>query len=71
MKNTTMSTSLKISMLVLGAGSFCTAFAALIGIVSPSALFSGEIAFFLYAAAGMALIGLNDCGCRSGRKYYV
>jgi hypothetical protein len=69
MKNTTTKTTLKILMLVLGAGSAAAAFAGLIGIVPPSAFLSSEVAFFLYAAVGMTLIGLNDCGCRTGGKY--
>ena len=69
MKNTTMKSALYILMLVLGAGSACIAFAGLIGIVPTSAFFSSEVAFCLYGAAGMALIGLNDCGCRTVTKH--
>jgi hypothetical protein len=71
MKNTTMKTPLKILMLVLVAGSACAAFAGLIGIVPPSAFLSSEVAFFLYSAAGMTLIGLNDNGGRTGAKLAV
>lgn len=70
MKNTTMKNTLNILMLVIGAGSAFAVFAGLIGIIPLSAFPSGEVAFSLYLAAGMALIGLNDNGCRvSARRH--
>jgi hypothetical protein len=66
-----MKTTLKILMLVLVAGSACAAFAGLIGIVPASAFLSSEVAFFLYSAAGMTLIGLTDNGGRTGAKLAV
>ncbi|HUJ42686.1 MAG TPA: hypothetical protein VLW52_03655 [Opitutaceae bacterium] len=55
-----MKTTLKILMLVLGTAFPSVAFAALIGIASPAAFFSGEVLFSLFAIAGLALISLND-----------
>jgi hypothetical protein len=69
MKNTTMKSTLYILMLVLAAGSAAAAFAGLFGLVPPSAFFSSEVAFCLYGAAGMCLIGLNDCGHRTVTKH--
>ena len=69
MKNTTMKSALYILMLVLGAGSAAAAFAGIAGFVPSSAFFSSEVAFSLYGAAGMCLIGLNDCGCRTSTKH--
>ena len=66
-----MKTALKILMLVLIAGSACTAFAGLIGIAPVSAFLTSEVAFFLYSAAGMMFIGLNDCGCRGSSVYHA
>jgi hypothetical protein len=55
-----MKTTLKILMLVLGVTYPCVAFAGLIGIASPSAFFSGEVVFSLFAIVGLLLIGLTD-----------
>jgi len=64
MKNTNMKTTLRIAMLVLCAGFAALAFAGLIGIFPTAAFLSSEVAFFLYAATGMTLIGLCDNGSR-------
>ncbi len=69
MKNTTMKTALYILMLILAAGTAGAAFAGLVGLFPLSAFFGSEVAFFLYAAVGMALIGLNDCGRRTVTKH--
>jgi len=55
-----MKTTLKILMLLLGASYPCVMFASLIGIASPSAFFSGEVAFSLFAIVGLMLVGFND-----------
>lgn len=55
-----MKTTLKILMLLFGASYPCVMFAGFIGIASPSAFFSGEVAFSLFAIVGMMLIGFND-----------
>jgi hypothetical protein len=70
MKNTTFKNTLNILMLVIGAGSVFAVFAGIIGLVPLSAFPSGEVALSLYAAAGMALVGLHDNGghsCAKGR----
>jgi hypothetical protein len=66
-----MKTALKILMLVLLAGYSCAAFAGLVGILPSSAFFTSEVALFLYSAAGIMFIGLNDCGCRGNTVYHV
>ena len=39
-------------------------FASLVGIVSPSAFFSGEVAFLLFAVIGLMLVGFTDTSRR-------
>jgi hypothetical protein len=68
MKNTTIKTTLNITLLILSVGSAAAAAAALINALSPSALSAGEVAFYLYAAAGMALMALSDHGGRTSSK---
>jgi hypothetical protein len=55
-----MKTTLKLLMLLLGVSYPCVMFAGLIGIASPSAFFSGEVAFSLFAIVGLMLVGFND-----------
>jgi hypothetical protein len=57
-----MKTTLKFLLLLLGAAYPCVAFAGLIGLHTPAAFFSSEVAFMLYAAMGLLLIGGNDHG---------
>ena len=70
-ERTKMKTALKILMLVLVAGYTLAAFAGLIGILPTSAFLTSEFALFLYSAAGIMFIGLNDCGCRGNTVYHV
>jgi hypothetical protein len=58
-----MTTALKIMLatLVCFAGA---AFIGLLGFAPVGAFLTSEVAFFLYAAAGMAFIGLTDRGGR-------
>ena len=55
-----MKTTLKILMLILGAGIPFVAFASLVGVAPIASFFSGEVIFSLFAIAGLALTGLND-----------
>jgi hypothetical protein len=55
-----MKTTLKLLMLLLGVSYPCIMFAGLIGIASPSAFFSGEVAFLLFAVIGLMLVGFTD-----------
>lgn len=57
-----MKTTLKFLLLLLGVAYPCIAFAGLIGIHTSAAFFSSEVAFMLYAAIGLLLIGGNDDG---------
>jgi hypothetical protein len=57
-----MKTTLKFLLLLLGAAYPCAAFAGLIGLHTPAAFFSSEVAFMLYADIGLLLIGGNDHG---------
>jgi hypothetical protein len=69
MKNTTFKTTLNIIMIILGVGATGAATAGLITTFSPSTLSAGEVAFYLYAAAGMALMALSDHGGRTNARY--
>jgi hypothetical protein len=69
MKNTTINTALNIAMLILGAGSAGMAAAGLIGIIPPLTINTGEVAFVLYATAGMMLMALSDHGGRTSTKH--
>ncbi|HUL52614.1 MAG TPA: hypothetical protein VLT83_04290 [Opitutaceae bacterium] len=55
-----MKTTLKLALLVLGAALPCIAFAGLVGLSATTTFFSGEVVFSIFAAAGLALISLND-----------
>ena len=55
-----MKTTLKLLMLLLGVSYPCVMFAGLIGIASPSAFFSGEVAFLLFAVIGLMLVVFTD-----------
>jgi hypothetical protein len=57
-----MKTTLKFLLFLLGAAYPCAAFAGIIGLHTPAAFFSSEVAFMLYAAIGLLLIGGNDHG---------
>jgi hypothetical protein len=59
-----MKTTLKFLMLLFGAGYPCVMFASLVGIVPPSAFFSGEVAFLLFAVIGLMLVGFTDTSRR-------
>jgi hypothetical protein len=59
-----MKTTLKLLMLLLGISYPCVMFAGLIGIAAPSAFFSGEVAFLLFAIIGLMLVGFTDYSCR-------
>lgn len=55
-----MKTTLKLVMLILGAGFSCVAFASLVGLISPAAFVSSDDAVSLFAVLGLMLIGIND-----------
>ncbi len=57
-----MKTTLKYLLLFFGAAYPCVALAGLIGLHTPAAFFSSEVAFMLYASIGLLLIGGNDHG---------
>ena len=57
-----MNTTLKYLLLFFGAAYPCVALAGLIGLHTPAAFFSSEVAFMLYASIGLLLIGGNDHG---------
>ena len=59
-----MTTALKIFMLATLACCAAAAFAGLFGLAPVAAYLTSEVAFLLYAAAGMAFIGLTDRGGR-------
>ena len=59
-----MKTTLKFLMLLFGAGYPCVMISSLVGIVSPSAFFSGEVAFLLFAVIGLMLVGFTDTSRR-------
>ena len=69
MKNTTFKTTLNIILTLLGVGATGAAAAGLINTFSPSTLSAGEVVFYLYAAAGMALMALSDHGGRTNAKH--
>jgi hypothetical protein len=59
-----MKTTLKFLMLLFGISYPCVMFAGLIGIAAPSAFFSGEVAFLLFAVIGLMLVGFTDTSRR-------
>lgn len=59
-ESSTMKTTLKLLMLLLGASFPCIAFAGLVGLSTSAAFFSSEVVLSVFAAAGLLLIGLND-----------
>ncbi len=68
MKNTTIKTTVNITMLILGVGSAAAAVIGLIGPISPATIRAGEMAVILYATAGIMLMALSDHGGRTGTK---
>jgi hypothetical protein len=59
-----MKTTLKILMLLLGAGYAAAAFAGLIGIATPAVFHDSSIALSVFAIFGLLLIGASDHGRR-------
>jgi hypothetical protein len=68
MKNTTLKNILNITLLILGVGFAGAAAAGLISALSPATLSAGEVAIYLYAAAGMTLMALSDHGGRTSTR---
>jgi hypothetical protein len=59
-----MKATLQILMLLLSAACAGAAFVGLVGLHSSFAFFTSEAAFWLYAVAGLMLIGFNDYSYR-------
>ena len=59
-KSSSMKTTLKYLLLVIGAGLTAAAFAGLVGIASPVVFKGSAIALSVFAAVGMLLIGATD-----------
>ena len=59
-----MKTALQILMLILVTVGGLTAFAALTGVASPTAILSSDVALLVYAMVGTVLVSFNDAGCR-------
>ncbi len=59
-ESTTMKTTLKILLLVLGAGFTAIAFAGLVGIATPAVFHDTDVAVSIFCAVGLLLIGATD-----------